>query len=203
MIEQERAQDGARARRAAPFFLALALALALAGCGGGAPQTFDLSAAPAKAARPLRAQLSIREPIASLDLDGQRILVRTGPETIAYLADAQWADRLPTLIQTRLVETFQNAKLMRSVARAGSGPSAEYSLELDIRAFELDVSKSEAVVDFAVKIVSQTSGKVAAARIFRVTAPAAGTSGAAATAALNTALSDAMTQIVAFTAAEI
>jgi cholesterol transport system auxiliary component len=182
--------------------LGLAAALVAASCGGAPPETFDLSAAAVPGAHRLRGQIAIREPVAALDLDGQRILVRTGPETVAYLSGAQWSDRLPTLIQTRLVQTFQNAHLLQ-VGRAGGGVAADYSLELDIRAFELDAKAVQADVDIAAKIVSITGGRVVAARIFKMQVPAGGTSGAQATAALNTALSAVMTQIVAFVSAAI
>jgi cholesterol transport system auxiliary component len=182
--------------------LGLAAALVAASCGSAPPETFDLSAAAVSSAHRLRGQIAIREPVAALDLDGQRILVRTGPETVAYLAGAQWSDRLPTLIQTRLVQTFQNAHLLQ-VGRAGGGVAADYSLELDIRAFELDAKAVQADVDIAAKIVSITGGRVVAARIFKVQVPAAGTSGAQATAALNAALSAVMTQIVGFVSAAI
>ena len=161
-----------------------------------------MSAASVPGAHRLRAQIAIREPVASLDLDGQRILVRTGPETVAYLSGAQWSDRLPTLIQTRLVQTFQNAHLLQ-VGRAGGGVAADYNLELDIRAFELDAKAVQADVDIAAKIVSITGGHVVAARIFKMQVPAGGTSGAQATAALNIALSAVMTQIVAFVSTAI
>ena len=183
--------------------LAVAAVLVAAGCASAPPETFDLSAASLPPAHKLRAQIAVREPVASLDLDSQRILVRTGPETVAYLAGAQWSDRLPSLVQTRLVQTFQNAQLLQSVARAGSGPAADYSLELDIRAFELDVAAGQANVDIAAKIVGATSGRVLAAQIFRMRVPAAGSGGAEATKALNVALSAVMAQIVAFTAAQI
>ncbi len=183
--------------------LAAAALLLVAGCASAPPETFDLSAASLPPAHKLRAQLAVREPVASLDLDSQRILVRTGPETVAYLAGAQWSDRLPSLVQTRLVQTFQNAQLLQSVARAGSGPAADYSLELDIRAFELDVPAGQANVDIAAKIVGTTSGRVIAARIFKTRVPAAGTGGAEASKALNAALSAVMAQIVAFTSAQI
>jgi cholesterol transport system auxiliary component len=182
--------------------LGLAAALVAASCGSAPPETFDLSAAVVPDAHRLRGQIAIREPVAALDLDGQRILVRTGPETVAYLSGAQWSDRLPTLIQTRLVQTFQNAHLLQ-VGRAGGGVAADYSLELDIRAFELDAKAVQADVDIAAKIVSITGGRVVAARIFKVQVPAAGTSGAQATAALNAALSAVMTQIVGFVSAAI
>jgi cholesterol transport system auxiliary component len=181
----------------------LAVALALAACGGSAPETFDLSATSVPPVHKLRAQLAVREPVASLDLDTQRILVRTGPETLAYLAGAQWSDRLPTLVQSRLVQTFQNAHLIQSVARAGAGFAADYSLELDIRNFELDVKAGQARIDIAAKIVATGSGRVVAAQIFQAQAQSAGTAGAEATAALNAALATVMTQIVAFVAAHI
>jgi cholesterol transport system auxiliary component len=184
--------------------VAILLALTLAACGGGsAPETFDLSAASIGTMDPLRAQLAVREPQASLDLDSQRILVRTGPETLAYLSGAQWSDRLPMLVQARLVQTFQNAKLLRSVSRAGAALASDYALELDIRHFELDVPSGQGIVDIAAKIVTTSGGRVVGAQIFRSAAPSGGTGGPQATAALNAALSDVMAQIVAFTAKQI
>ncbi|HXW19506.1 MAG TPA: ABC-type transport auxiliary lipoprotein family protein [Roseiarcus sp.] len=184
--------------------LALVVIAPLAGCSTSTPQTYDLSAAIAAPQRATSAQLAVREPIASLDLDSQRILVRTGPETIAYLSGAQWSDRLPALVQNRLVQTFQNAKMLRSVSVANAGFAADYSLQLDIRAFELDVSHSQAVVDIAAKIIAERDGgRVVAARIFKNSAPAGGDSGPDAAVALNAALSPVMKEIVAFAAGAI
>jgi cholesterol transport system auxiliary component len=194
-------RDGSIARAAA---LALAVGVALSGCSTSSPETYDLSPAIAAPQRATGAQLAVREPIASLDLDSQRILVRTGPETVAYLSGAQWSDRLPALLQNRLVQTFQNAKMLRSVSVASAGFAADYSLQLDIRAFELDVSHSEAVVDIAAKIISERDGgRVVAARIFKNSAPAGGDSGPDAAVALNAALAPVMKQIVAFAAGAI
>jgi cholesterol transport system auxiliary component len=170
--------------------------LALAACASAPPETFDLTPSSAKAN--LRAPLAIREPVASLDLDSQRILVRTSPDTVAYMAGAQWSDRLPALVQSRLVQTFQNSKQLRFVGRAGAGFVADYEMELDIRAFELDVSKGQAVIDIAVKIVGAGSGRVVAAQIFTAQAPASGTGPAEAVAALNAALAIVMARIAAF-----
>ena len=181
----------------------LASALALASCASAPPETFDLTPAAAPIAARLRAPLAIREPVAALDLDSQRILVRTGPDTVAYLAGAQWADRLPALVQSKLLQTFQNARQLRFIGRSGSGFAADYVMELDIRAFELDVKKSQANIDIAVKIVSASSGRVAAAQIFTASAPAAGTGGAEAATALNAALGSVMRQIAAFASAHV
>jgi cholesterol transport system auxiliary component len=192
-----------RSVRASRLGAALAAALSLCGCGGGAPETFDLTAASVPPARPLRTQIAIREPIASLDLDSQRILVRAGPESVAYLSGAQWSDKLPILVQSRLVQTFQNAQLIRSVARAGTGSDADYSLELDIRAFEFDAAAMRATVDIVGKLVERRSGRTVAAKLFRTEAPAAGSGGPAVAAALDGALATIMTQIVAFVSAQL
>ncbi len=185
---------GVGARRAA----ALALGLLLASCaGGGDPDTFDLSAARPVSARQLRGQLRINEPAAGIDLDSERILVRTSPEEVATLAGAQWSDRLPLLVQSRLTQTFENANLLRQVGRRATA-AADYNLDVDIRAFELDVARSRVKIDLAVKIVAVGGGRVVAAQIFTAEAPVASTSGAAVSAALDGAFSSVLTRIVAF-----
>lgn len=182
---------------------ALALGLLLASCAGGSvPDTFDLSAARPAPARPMTAQLRISEPIAGADLDSDRILVRTGPQEVATLAGAKWADRLPLLVQSRLTQTFENANLLRQVGRRATA-SADYELDVDIRTFELDVAQSRVEVDLAVKVVTVVGGRVVAAQIFTAEAPVASTSGAAVSAALDGALSSIMTRIVAFVAARL
>lgn len=196
-------QGWARRRPGAPRAAAVALGLLLASCASGSvPDTFDLSAARPAPVRPMRALLRINEPIAGADLDSDRILVRTGPQEVATLAGAKWADRLPLLVQSRLTQTFENANLLRQVGRRASAP-ADYHLDVDIRAFELDVAQSRVEVDLAVKIVTVAGERVVAAQIFTAEAPVASTGGAAVSAALDGALSSVMTRIVAFVSARL
>ena len=196
-------QGRAGRRAGAASAAALALGLLLASCAGGSvPDTFDLSAARPAPARSMKAQLRVSEPIAAPDLDSDRILVRTGPQEVATLAGAKWADRLPLLVQSRLTQTFENANLLRQVGRRATA-FADYDLEIDIRTFELDVARSQVEVDLAVKLVTVAGGRVVAAQIFTAEAPVASTSGAAVAAALDGALSSVMTRIVAFVAARL
>jgi cholesterol transport system auxiliary component len=178
-----------------------ASALALAACSSAPPTTFDLTPVLASGAAHLRGPLALSEPVASLDLDTQRILVRTGPDTVANLAGAQWSDRLPALVQSRILQSFQNARQTRFVGRSGASFSADNELQLDIRAFELDVTKGQAKIDIAAKIVNTRSGRVLAAQIFTAQAPAGGTGGADAAAALNVALDNVIRQIMKFASA--
>ncbi len=184
----------------APRAAAIALGLLLASCAGGSVlDTFDLSAARPAPARPLRGQLRIAEPLAAIDLDSESILVRTGRQEVATLAGAKWSDRLPLLVQSRLTQTFENANLLGQVGRRPA-TAADYDLDIDIRAFDLDAARSRVEADFAVKIVSSGSGRVVAAEIFTDEAPVASTNGAEVSAALDGALSSVMTRIVAFVA---
>ena len=115
---------------------AAAAALSLGACASAtSPPIYDLTAANPPPMRPFRAQIQIAEPVATLDLDSDRIPVRDGLN-LSLLPGGRWPQQLSSLFRARLVETFQNAGLARSLA--GGGATANYELDLDIRAFELD-----------------------------------------------------------------
>jgi cholesterol transport system auxiliary component len=187
--------------------VAAVLAVSLGGCasiglGQGSATAYDLAAAkdfPHRTARP-RGQLVIVEPTMLAPLDGERILVRPGPGQAAQLADAQWEDRLPRLLQARLVESFENANRLRAVGKPGDKIAGDFVLITDVRAFEISAADGTAVVEIAAKIVRDGSGRIVAARVIRATVPAQATQGAGAVAALNEAFVQAATQLVLWAA---
>src|SRR5262249_42280990 len=120
-------------------------------------------------------------------LDTDKIVVRPAGEEVAALADAQWVDRLPRLVQVRMIQSFENARRLRTVGRPGDRIDADAQLLLDIRAFEIVVDGSAAEVEISAKIVGNRSGRVAAARVFSARVPASATQGPAAVAALDEA----------------
>jgi cholesterol transport system auxiliary component len=176
-------------------FAVLPVVLALAACGGGSPPlTFDLDAAREfGGVENSRGALAVYEPAAALPVDSQRIVMRTGPDTVAYLKGAQWADRLPALIQTRLIESFENAHSLRAVGRTGL--VATYSLQSEIRRFEADVPRGLARVEISVRIVGG-NGAILTSKVFAAEAPAAADDAATVTSALDRALADVLRQIV-------
>jgi cholesterol transport system auxiliary component len=180
---------------------ALALALPLVACGGAPLDTYDLNAAKPAPARALSARVRVAEPLAALDLDSDRILVRTGPQEVATLAGAKWPDRLPLIVQARLTQSFQNAGLARQISR-NPAAAADYVLDLDIRKFELDVARSRVAIDVAAKLVS-ASGGVAAAEIFTADAAVASTDPTTVAAAMDGALSSVMKRVVGFVATRL
>jgi cholesterol transport system auxiliary component len=177
--------------------LALVLASPLGGCAGGLgglitkspPPAFNLDAVgkfPGHGPR-IRGQLAVAEPVALAALDSEKIVVRPTPAQAAAMGDAQWQDRLPKLIQARVIESFENAGALRAVGRPADKLAVDYILTMDIRAFEISVADNSAVIEITAKIVRERSGRIMAARVFRVSVPAAGHEGALAVAALNEA----------------
>jgi len=184
--------------------LALVLALPLAGCANRPDATFDLSAAPAaRSLHALGAQVVVSEPLATAPADSDRIVVRPTTDTRATFQGAQWAERLPRLVQTRLLQSFENAALSRFVSRPDGRVVAQYSLNTEIRRFDLDLSQGEAVVEISARLVEEGVGRIAAARIFSARIAPAGEDGAATAAALDAALGEVMGRIVVWTAGRI
>ena len=184
------------------FSLAFVLG-GLAGCGGSPPATFDLTAPVAGiGGRAARGQIVVTEPNAISPVDGDRIVVRTGPEAVAFLSGAQWAERLPRLVQTRLIQTFENGRSLRSVGRPGDKMVADSSLNSEIRRFEINVMTGLAEVEVSAKLVGERSGRIIAAKIFSAQSPGSASDGAAAASALDAALSQVLRQIVVWTTSQ-
>ena len=155
--------------------------------------------------RPARGLLAIAVPTALQALDTEKIMVEPAPGEVTYASDAQWSDRLPRLLQARIVETFENGTRIRTVARAGDRVTADAQLVTDIRQFSIQVGNSgkEAVVELSVKIIGERGGRIAAANVFYAHVPAAGANGSAAVNALNDALAQVLVELVRWTATKI
>jgi len=182
----------------------LGCALLLASCGASPLATFDLSAPTTSGVkqRSSRGVLVIPEPSAQSPADGDRIVVRTGASAVAVVKGAQWTERLPRLLQSRLIQTFENARLLRSVSRPGDGVAPDHALVWDVRRFEMDATTGQAVVDLSVKVLDP-SGQVQAAQIFTAQAPGDATQGETASAALDAASNNVLRQIVVWASARI
>jgi cholesterol transport system auxiliary component len=176
------------------------LAASLAGCTGliaGPPSAiFDLSAPVladgAKVSR-RSVQVLVPEPSTVRALDTDRIAGRPTPSQYAYLPGAVWSDRLPKLLQARLVQTLQNSGRVSAVAVPGQGLLIDYQIVLDVRAFEL---RSEgAVAEFSVRVMDDRNGRVIRTRVFRNVVPVSGKGTAAVVAALDQAMEAAFIDI--------
>jgi cholesterol transport system auxiliary component len=175
--------------RSAPTLAAGLVCLALAGCalaaGSRPPATFDLVAPRSFAAtpRPASWQLVVYEPTAIHALETDRLMVRPTADQVSYYKGVAWSDRLPRLVQARIIETFQNSGAVKSV----SATNGQYALATDLRAFQIDVSSGKAIAEIEIfaKLVNLSTGRVIATKSFSARVPAATDSPGDAIAALN------------------
>ena len=182
---------------------ALLLALSVSACASSKKlDTFDLSSASPDVSSPKKQgrQILIAAPSALKALDGENIVVRSGPNSISFLKGAQWADRLPNIVQSRLVQAFESTGRLGGVGRPGEGLAIDYQVISDIRTFNINVSSGRiAIVEIAIKILNDKNGTVRAARVFRATSPVGGEGNASYIAALDRAFDSASNDIVTWT----
>ena len=149
------------------------------------PTTYDLVAPRSFAAAPKPAswQLVVYEPTAIHALETDRLMVRPSADQVSYYKGVAWSDRLPRLVQARIIETFQNSGAVRTV----SATNGQYALVTDLRAFQIDVSSGKAIAEIEIfaKLVNVSSGKVLATKSFSARVPAATDAPTDAIAALN------------------
>ncbi len=186
-------------RQTVPALALVALLAAfLGGCGGGAaPLTFDLAALP-PAGRSVQAgrAIVVAEPVGIQPFESDRIIVREAGGSLSFLGGGQWADRLPRLIQTRLIQSLENSGRLRSVSRPNDKVASDHQLISEIRAFDIAAGSKEAVVDLSAKLIAEGTGRVVAARIFTARVPVAAVDAGSGATALDAALATVLADMV-------
>ncbi|MCL7998183.1 ABC-type transport auxiliary lipoprotein family protein [Brucella sp. 21LCYQ03] len=183
----------------------LLLTTMLAGCGTTTPlDTFSLSApqqVKGTSVSRKNLQILVPSPNALKALDSENIVVNTAPGAIEYLKGAQWGDRLPNLVQSRLVQAYENAGVFGGVGRPGDGLAINYQILSDLRVFSIQAygSQRAAVVEIAVRLMNDKNGEVRSTRVFRAATPVSGTSNGEYVRALDKAFDQVASEIVSWT----
>ncbi len=84
----------------------------------------------------VRWQLAVEVPAAAANLNTGRIAIAQSPTSFDYYAKTAWTDRAPLMVQTRIVDSFENSRKILAVARESIGLRANYVLQPDLRNFE-------------------------------------------------------------------
>ncbi|HVW56986.1 MAG TPA: ABC-type transport auxiliary lipoprotein family protein [Rhizobiaceae bacterium] len=187
--------------------LGVCSALFLSGCalfGGSTPlDTYDLStpSSVAAARRSHHLQILVAEPAAIKSFDGQNIVIKPSPGVIEYLKGAQWADRLPKVVQARLIDALQRSGRFAGVGKPGEGLAIDYQVITDIRAFDIVASgTAHAEVSLFVRLLNDRNGAVKTQKLFTADAPVIGTGNGAFVKALDRAFDKAASDIVSWSA---
>lgn len=133
-----------------PALLAFLSVVLLAGCSSilpgstqKPPQLYELTPKSifAKNLPNIRAQLLVETPTASAGLRSSRIAIKLRPTTLDYFADSEWTDIATNLVQTLLIESFDNSDRIVGVAREGTGLRTDYLLKSNLREFQAELYK--------------------------------------------------------------
>jgi cholesterol transport system auxiliary component len=158
-------------------FVPSVLILTLVGCSGllGGREPAHLYRVTPKSTYPPNlphrsVQLLINEPLAPAGLDKSRIALSRSPVSIDYFADSEWTDRAPLLVQTALLQSFQNSKAITTIGRESVGLRADFILDPEIRHFEAVYDSAngppEIWVAINVRLVNPASRDVVAQTLF-------------------------------------
>ncbi len=140
--------------------------------------------------------LAVMEPTATIMFDTQKFLVRPSEAEGPSFANSKWSDNLPKVMQAKVIQSFENAGLLRSVVRSNEALTADYQLQIDIRTFQLTLAADPmADVEFTARLLGN-NGKIIDARLFRASVPAKAADAPAAAAALNEAFGKAVVELV-------
>ncbi|MGJ4947886.1 ABC-type transport auxiliary lipoprotein family protein [Bradyrhizobium sp. HKCCYLS20291] len=171
--------------------------------GGGAPAqktTYDLAAPRdlGPISKTLKGQLAIPEPTAVAMLQTQRILFSPAKDYPGF-GDVLWADSIPKLLQTRLIDTFENYDVAHAPLRATDLGQPDFQLLIDVRRFRIN-TETAAVADIGLSArLVDKSGKVIASRLFDASEPLSRLQPAEAVTAFDAAFGQIAKSILAWT----
>ncbi len=116
-------------------------------------------------------QIVVDEPTAASAVNTDQIAVKPNPYQVQYFPGSRWVDRAPVLVQTLMVESFENTGRASSVGREAIGLTPDFTLVTDLREFQAEVPENgEAAlvvnVRLNVKIVDEPEGVIFASESF-------------------------------------
>jgi cholesterol transport system auxiliary component len=152
----------------------------------------------------LHKRLVIDVPSASESLDTDRIALTRNRTRFDYYADSIWTDRVPVLLQGRLIEAFENDGHIAEVGRDASALTPDYLLETEIRDFEAryggpDGQPPAVAVALVLSLVRMPDRQMAGQTLITATASAARNDLDSIVEAFDVAVGKAMTGSVAWT----
>jgi len=147
-------------------------------------------------------QLVVSLPVASGDLDTDRIALSRQKNAIEYFADGLWADSAPTLIRAAMVEAFERTSAIRAVGPDVVGLRPDAILQSELRDFQAEyrgANNPEAHIRLSARLMRMPERRVIKTILAEERASAPGTSLPAIVSGFSVALGHAIDKIVAET----
>lgn len=83
-------------------------------------------------------QLLLEQPLTNASIDTTRIGLQRSSTHVQYYARAGWSDRAPQMIQTLMIESFENSGRIVAVGRESVALRADYILKSELREFQAE-----------------------------------------------------------------
>lgn len=145
--------------------------------------------------------LQIQRPLADQMRASDRLLVRRGPSRLQFYSGATWLDRVPEMLQSIMVQSFEDARRFDGVGRAG-GFRTRYILATEVRHFEaVDDGGPDLKVELVVhaNLIHQRASRSVATRTFSQEVTSSGKSLDPLVEAFETAMAGLMNDLVGWT----
>ncbi len=173
----------ANRRRVLKSISLLALATAASACSnvlpgaGPPPRLFRLSPKStfSEGLEAVDWQLVIEPPLAPAGLDTTRIALNRSTAELEFYARANWTDLAPAMVQTLVVESFENSGKIVAVGRESLGLRADFVLKLELREFQSEYPVSgapNAHVRLNAKLVKMPQRTIVGSESFEAKVPA-------------------------------
>ena len=110
-------------------------------------------------------QLAVVVPQAAANLNTGRITLAHSPTQFDYYAKVAWTDRAPAMVQTRIIDSFENSGKIAAVARAASVPLIGLWLDgrvevMTERVLNRAADASDATVDVLMRQIRSDTGPI-------------------------------------------
>lgn len=120
-------------------------------------------------------QLVLEVPVADAGLSTTRVALQKSPTQLEYYARSSWTDRAPMMIQTLMIESFENSKHIVAVGRESVGLRADFILKTELREFQaeyFDGALPKVRVVINAKLVRMPRRTIIGSKSFEATADA-------------------------------
>lgn len=120
-------------------------------------------------------QLVLEAPVADAGLNTTRIALQRTPMRLEYYARSSWTDRAPAMLQTLMIESFENSNKIISVGREAAKLRADFMLQSEVREFQseyFDGSVPGVHVRINVKLIRVPDRAIVASQSFESKIPA-------------------------------
>ena len=150
-------------------------------------------------------QLVVEEPFAAAGLDTARIAVAPDATRLDYFGDVAWTDYAPAMVQTLMVESFENSERIVAVGRDNIDLRADFILKTELREFQAQLTEDDqpprVLIQINAKLVNMPQRTIIANETFRSQGQAATNDIPAVIVAFDDALGSVLKDLITWTLA--